>query len=135
MREDHIETEIRSRLRSSPEWARRVFNQGLIYLKAACILSRRIYAVVRKPLAVVFFFAAIMVVTVAEGWLLQQIFPAELSTGALFDPYGWMNWISIWLLGLLCNMVLVLLWGLIDGGVQLWLDALREARNPSSRCN
>lgn len=112
-----------------------------VYLKAACILSRRIYAVSREPLMTLLFFVALMVVTVAEGWLLQQIFPDKFSPVALFgrwvlfDHYSWMNWIMRWLLGLLCDVVLVLLWGLIYGGVQLWLAALREARNPSSRCN
>ncbi len=111
-----------------------------LYLKTACILSRRIYAVLRDPLRTLLFFAAIMVVTVSEGWLLRQISPDMFSPVALFgrwvlfDRYSWMNWITIWLLGLLCDVVLVLLWGLIYGGVHLWLDALREAKNPSSRC-
>lgn len=35
MQEDHIETEIFSRLHSSPEWARRVLNHGLIELEDA----------------------------------------------------------------------------------------------------
>lgn len=106
-----------------------------IYLKAVCILSRRIYAKLRGPLEALLLFVAIEMTPFVEGWLLRLAFPAVLSPEA---PY-WTHvhpavyWACIWSVAFLLDGALLMLWLLFSKWKPMWLDALREAKRHSCR--
>ena len=105
-----------------------------IYLKTVCIMSRRIWAALRKPLAALLIQAAIVLVPLGEGWLLLRLaFPGALTPKLNQPAYILMYWIEIWVIGAICSAVMLIFLILIIMGKRLWVDALREAKKSDSR--
>lgn len=107
-----------------------------IYLKALCILSRKICVALWGPLSAILVLAPLVLVPYGEGLLLRLVFPDAFSIKAL--SWGaanpWMYWVKLWFAGLFSNVPIVIAGILIERGALLWLDALNEARKPSGRC-
>ena len=107
------------------------------YLKAACIMAHMIYDDLRIPLLVLLIPVAIVLVPFCEGWLLERVFPSVFARSGIIGTSGhlFVYWPNLWAVGAICDIGLLLLILLIYWGMRLWLDALREAKNPGGGCD